>query len=82
MYRLKEEKRPYKPLDFPNCPEELQETIDRFIEYLNTTDSGLSEDCYRAELDSDINWYTNNRYIDKEFSKILKEYYVYGGIYE
>ena len=21
-------------------------------------------------------------YIDKEFSKILKEYYVYGGIYE
>lgn len=82
MYRVKEELRPYKALDVPKLPEDVQNSIDRFLEYLNTTDSGLDEDIYRAELDSDINWYTTYAHeIDPEVSKRLKEYYVHGGIY-
>lgn len=81
MYRVKEELRPYKALNVPPLPEDVQHTIDRFLHYLNTTDSGLDEDIYRAELDSDINWYTNVGDIDRETSKRLKDYYVHGGIY-
>ena len=82
MYRIKEEMRPYKALETPELPEDVQNSIDCFLEYLNTsTDGGTVEDCYRAELDSDINWYTNTGNIDLETSKRLKDYYVHGGIY-
>lgn len=79
---LKETKKRYKALDVHvPLPEDVQDSICRFLEYLNTTENGFDEDIYRAELDSDINWYTNIGDIDPETSHLLKEYYVHGGIY-
>ena len=81
--KVKPEKRPYKPLEVDfEIPKDIIVDIDRFIEYLNTGLNDLSEDCYRTEIDCDINWCKTHNELTPEQAGLLKQYYVHGGIYK
>ncbi len=83
MKRFNKNNRPYKALDIDFAiPEDLQDSIDKFLKYLNTDETGLTEDCYRTEIDCDINHCASDGMISGEQVKILKEYYVWRGIYD
>ena len=65
-----------------NVSDDLYSLIRDFVDYLNTTDNGLSEDCYRTEIDCEINWEKTHDILSEEDADVLKEYYVFGGIYD
>lgn len=62
-------------IDF-NIPDFLEEEINVFVDYLNNSD-GLSEDCYREEISLMI----RDSELSDDRKKLLKDYYVWGGIY-
>lgn len=81
---MKEQKRfVEKELSF-EIPQELKECIERYITYLNedTTGKYLLEDCYQTEIVVELNWCKREQLMDMEDIRVLKEYYVYGGIHK
>ena len=72
----------YRKLDIDTpLSDGLQTAIDNFVEYINTQD-GLTEDCYRTEIDIWIkDMYMQGQLSDHDY-EMLREYYVLGGIYD
>ncbi len=70
----------YKKLEIDfEIPEELDEKINEFVNYINTDEKHLSEDCYRTEIACILKW-CNDLSSDK--IEQIKDYYVWGGIYD
>lgn len=80
--RVDKTKRPFKPFDVSyELPKDLQDDIDDYLRYLNTTDSFSNEDCYRTYIDCDLNWALTHQLLSESEISELREYYVKGGIY-
>ena len=72
----------YKPLTVnETLPEELQEDINRYLEYLNNGGKNV-DDCYQTEVNVSLNWCRREQLLSEETISTLKNYYVFGGIYE
>lgn len=67
-----------KKLSFP-ISEAFEQSIDNYIQAHNRGD--ILEDCYKAELQSDINCALNIE-INDEQAEELRDYYLRGGMYE
>ncbi len=78
MYQLKQ---PVKELtiDF-SIPDYLDHDIKEFIKAMNKKD--LAVDCYMNEIQGSINMAMVSHAITKYDSDILREYYLYGGIFD
>lgn len=78
---MKEER--YKPLNIDfSISEDMQNAIDLFLKYINNkNESGLSEDCYRADIDVLLKDEYNKKKISIDEFNILRNYYVKGQIY-
>lgn len=59
--------------------EELEDAINVLMDHINNGDR-CCEDCYRTEIYCCLKYEKNN--MSKEQYDTLKEYYVFGGIYE
>lgn len=72
----------YKKLEIDfELPELLEDAIDKFVEYINTT-NGSCEDCYRDEIDFFIKDCMMTHSLTDDQIKIIREYYVWKGIYK
>lgn len=73
----------YKPLYIGvELPAELEEDIQKFLDYINGPGKHTSEDGYRADIYFTINWCIRENKLDRETCDTLKNYYVYEGIYK
>lgn len=68
-----------------DIPNEVQEDIDRLVDWLNDeqrteTEILYLDDCLRTELNCDLNWCLRERILPEQCIRELKEYYVYQGI--
>ena len=72
----------YKKLDIDfELPPLLEAAIDRFVDYINTT-NGSCEDCYRDEIDFFTKDCMMTHSLNDEQIDIIRRYYVWGDIYE
>ena len=77
-----EPKRHYTPLPISfEIPEELEDDINRYVDYLNTGET-LTEDCYQMEVKTSINWCFREKILTDDQIQLLRDYYLYGGIHE
>lgn len=71
----------YKKLDIDfKLPEMLEDAIDRFLYHINHED-GNCEDCYRDEINFFLKECMDTHSITSEQIELLREYYVWRGIY-
>lgn len=74
----------FKALDIDfSIPDELQSSIDKYIDYLNTETNSkyLLEDCYQTEILMEINECIREDLLDPDNIALLKNYYIKGGIH-
>jgi hypothetical protein len=62
-------------------PEELTVEINRYLDYLNNGGTG-ADDCYRTEINVNLNWCRRDHLLPDDIIAKLKNYYVFGGIRE
>ena len=75
-----EVRRMYRALDIDfDIPQILEDGIHDFLENLNTHNGDLA-DCYEQDIRSTLNCCDDC--LTKEQDKLLRDYYVKGGIYE
>ena len=67
-------------IDF-DIPEDLSNTIDEYVDYLNNSDQS-SKDYYTTEIQMILNWCYRESLLSDDKIQLLREYYQYGGILE
>lgn len=72
----------YKKLDIDfDIPEELNDSIEQLLRFLNTSPHPERDDCERTEVLMDLNWCFREKLLTDEQIDLLKKYYVKGGIH-
>ena len=61
-------------------PEILQDAIDEHLAYLNSGEPIMLDDIYRSEIDADLKGC--DLCLTKDQIQELRDYYVFGGVYE
>ena len=73
-------KEPYKKLNIDfEIPEELSDTIDKFLDYLNRGEYTM-DDCFQEEIRVILNWCKRENILTEDQIELLRNYYQRGGI--
>ena len=70
----------YNKLDIDfEIPAELQDVIEQYVTYLNNSDGSL-DDCYRTEIQLELNHCYRNGLLSAQQIELLRDYYQRQGI--